>query len=126
MPGLGDGVVPGAGEGGLVWGVPGPRGVPGPGGVWSQGVPGGDPPKMATAAGSTHPTGCCFCFCFFFEGGGMEDKSFLPRLLDSENEFESEGACVPRNCSFIFLFYQSSFFIEKKTMEASHFYVGHY
>ena len=43
--------------------MPGPRGVPGHGGVpgpgvcaWS-GVPGGDPPRMATAAGGTHPNG---------------------------------------------------------------------
>ena len=53
--------------GGLVWGwVPAPGGglvsggVPGLGG-W--GVPGGDcPPPMATAAGSTHPTGMHSCF----------------------------------------------------------------
>ena len=50
-----------------------PRGVPGPSGcllLWRclvpggllLGVPGGDPPRMATAAGSMHPTGmhsCC-------------------------------------------------------------------
>ena len=54
-------------------GVPGPGGydpgggVPAPGGVWfsgdacSWGVPGGDP-QMATAAGSTHPTGMHSCF----------------------------------------------------------------
>ena len=72
--------VPGCG-GAWLWGVPGPRGrpgpgeVPGPGGVpvtggawsqggaWSRGVvgPGGclvENPRMATAAGSTHPTEC--------------------------------------------------------------------
>ena len=45
-------------------GVPGPRGVPGPdGGAWSQG--GGvwrSPSKVATAAGSTYPTGIHSCF----------------------------------------------------------------
>ena len=49
-------------------GVPGPggclvRGVPGPGGV-----SGGDPPRTATAAGSTHPTGmypCSIILCRF-------------------------------------------------------------
>ena len=32
---------------------------------WSWGVPGGDPPGTATAAGGTHPTGihsCCILF----------------------------------------------------------------
>ena len=47
--------------------------MPAPGGLpwWAQGepargVPGGDPPHTATAAGSTHPTGmhCCYmCVC---------------------------------------------------------------
>ena len=64
--------------GGGVWS----RGVPGPGGVWSQGgclvlgkgglvpggwVSGGDPPRTATAAGGTHPTGMHSCLklkCF--------------------------------------------------------------
>ena len=63
------------GRGCLVWGrgVPGARGVPGPGGPgpggclvpgggsWSWGVPGGDPPRTATAAGGTHPTGMHSC-----------------------------------------------------------------
>ena len=38
-------------EGCLVWAVPAP------GGACSGGVPGADPPPMATAAGGTHPTG---------------------------------------------------------------------
>ena len=37
-------------EGGLLPGVPGP-----------EGVPGGDTPGMATAAGGTHPTGMHSC-----------------------------------------------------------------
>ena len=49
---------------GLLRGLPGPggvwfRGVPGPGGLL-RGVPGGDTPRMATAAGGTHPTGMHF------------------------------------------------------------------
>ena len=65
------------------WGQPAPGGMPGPRGgacsqggacswrVWSQGgawwrspqeVPGGDPPKKATAAGGMHPTGMHSCF----------------------------------------------------------------
>ena len=70
VPGVGWCLVPGRGD--LVWGVPGP------GGSCPRGVPGGDPNKRATAAGSTHPAGMhsccfcfCFCFCFFFEGGGQ-------------------------------------------------------
>ena len=55
-------------------GVPAPGGVPGPGGVCSWGallpeglvprggVPGGDSPNTATAAGDTHPTGMHSCF----------------------------------------------------------------
>ena len=51
------------------WGGLLPGGVPGPGGVgaWSQwgvcswGVPGGDPPGTATAAGGTHPTRMLSC-----------------------------------------------------------------
>ena len=48
------------------------EGLPGPGGAWSQGVPGlgglglgvpgGDLPWTATAAGGTHPTGMHSCF----------------------------------------------------------------
>ena len=34
------------------------------GGAWSRGVPGGDPPGTATAAGGTHPTGMHSCFHF--------------------------------------------------------------
>ena len=33
----------------------------GGGGAWSRGVPGGDPPPTATAAGGTHPTGMHSC-----------------------------------------------------------------
>ena len=45
----------------MVLGESGPSGVPG-------GVPGGDPPRsqMATAAGSTHPTGMHSCSRLFF------------------------------------------------------------
>ena len=35
--------------------------MPAPGGVWSQGVPGEEPPQTATAAGGTHPTGMHSC-----------------------------------------------------------------
>ena len=36
-------------------------------GVWSQGVPGGDSPLTATAAGGTHPTGMHSCYaCVWF------------------------------------------------------------
>ena len=73
--------VPGPGEGGEWSGeVPGPRGVPGPGSAWSgvcawsRGVclvPGGclvprggwGPPRTATAADGTHPTGMHSCNC---------------------------------------------------------------
>ena len=47
-------------------------GVPAPeGGVWSGGsgperVPGGDPPRTATAAGGTHPTGMRSCLLLFY------------------------------------------------------------
>ena len=41
---------------GLVPGVPG-----------SRGVPGGDPPTMATAAGGTHPTGMHTCLFLKFK-----------------------------------------------------------
>ena len=43
--------------------VPGPGGLHGPGGGWCLvlGGPGGDPPKTATAAGGTHPTGMHSC-----------------------------------------------------------------
>ena len=60
----------GSGPGGcLVWGVPGPGGSgpgggPGPGGSGPGGGPGGDPP-MASAAGSTHPTGMHSCYFDF-------------------------------------------------------------
>ena len=30
--------------------------------VWGGAVPGGDPPRTATAAGGTHPTGMHSCF----------------------------------------------------------------
>ena len=33
----------------------------GPGGYGLGGVPGGDPPETATAAGGTHPTGMYSC-----------------------------------------------------------------
>ena len=46
-------------------GIPGPGGDAWSGGAWSGsgpgGVPGGDPPRTATAAGGTHPTGMHFC-----------------------------------------------------------------
>ena len=51
--------------------MPGARGCLVPGGAWSGGwvpgpggvgVPGGDPPGMATAAGGTHPTGMHSCY----------------------------------------------------------------
>ena len=58
----------------LLRGVPGFGGVwswggylvPGPGGAWSRGMPGPRgtlwrPPGMATAVGSTHPTGMHSC-----------------------------------------------------------------
>ena len=32
------------------------------GGAWSRGVPGGDPPRTATAAGGTHLTAMHSCF----------------------------------------------------------------
>ena len=52
--------------------MPGPRGgglVPS-GGSGTGGVPGGDPPGTATAAGGTHPTGMhsCLIMC---GGGGL-------------------------------------------------------
>ena len=60
--------MPAPGRGACSWGMPGPGDawsgvcVPGPGGgVWSGGVPGGDPPGTATAAGGTHPTGMHSC-----------------------------------------------------------------
>ena len=49
------------------WGVSAPRGMSAPGGclllggACSRGVPGGDPPGTATAAGGTHPTGMHSC-----------------------------------------------------------------
>ena len=46
-----------------------PQGLPSQGGVLPPGgVPGGDPPGTATAAGGTHPTGMhsCLGFKFFF------------------------------------------------------------
>ena len=70
-------------RGGLLRGVPGPRGylvpegVPAPvgshprggsapwgggGGAWSWGGPGGDPLGTATAVGGTHPTGMHSCY----------------------------------------------------------------
>ena len=61
--GVGPGGGPGPGgrgawsQGGLVWGGSGPGAVPAP-----RGVPGGDPPPMATAAGGTHPTGMHSCY----------------------------------------------------------------
>ena len=61
MPGLGvSSGGPGLGgspPGGLLWGVS------------SWGVPGGDPPGMATALGGTHPTGMHSCV----------NKCFLPK-----------------------------------------------
>ena len=45
------GGLPGPGVGAWSWGVPGPRGV-----CLVRGVPGGDPPRAATAVGGTHPT----------------------------------------------------------------------
>ena len=52
-PGGWGGLVLGGGGGALVWGVPAPGGrVPG-----TVGVPSEDPPRTATAAGGTHPTG---------------------------------------------------------------------
>ena len=73
------GLLPGGAwsQGGLLWGVPGPGGLlPGgllQGGAWSWGVPGPwgvsapggclvETPRMATAAGGTHPTGMHSCF----------------------------------------------------------------
>ena len=46
-------------------GVPAPRGMPAPGGCLVLGVPGGEPPGAATAAGGTRPNGkhsCPICF----------------------------------------------------------------
>ena len=53
----------------LPWG--GERLLPGvgclaPGGAWSWGVPGGDTPRTATAAGGTHPTGMHSCLLQFY------------------------------------------------------------
>ena len=59
----------------MIWGVHGPGGAwsQGGGGAWSRGVawsqgvhgpggvPGGDPPLTATAAGGMHPTGMHSC-----------------------------------------------------------------
>ena len=67
VPALGGGVPApgGAWSGGSAlggacsWGVPA-QGVPAPGGS-GRGVPGGGP-QMATAAGSTHPSGMHSCF----------------------------------------------------------------
>ena len=39
------------------WGCLVPGSVPGP-----RGMPGADPPRMATAVGGTHPTGMHSCF----------------------------------------------------------------
>ena len=39
------------------------RGGSTPGGVSALGGVGGDPPRMATAAGGTHPTGMYSCSC---------------------------------------------------------------
>ena len=58
----GGGLVPGRWVPGP--GVPGPEGVHGLGGAWSQGGAWWRPPRTATAAGGTHPTGmhsCCCC-----------------------------------------------------------------
>ena len=63
----GRGLVPGPGEGCLVWswgGVPGPGDIRG-GFAWSQGVPGGDPSWTAIAVGGTHPTGMHSCDKYF-------------------------------------------------------------
>ena len=55
-------------EGCLVRGGAWSRGVSAPGGAWSLGgvcswggLPSGDPPRTATAAGGTHPTGMHSC-----------------------------------------------------------------
>ena len=42
-------------------GVPAPGGCLLPGGCLVWGVPGGDPPQMATAASGMHPTGMYSC-----------------------------------------------------------------
>ena len=52
-----------SGGGCLLGGVSAPRGTaPGWRGVCWGGVPGGDPPGMATAAGGAHPTGMHSCW----------------------------------------------------------------
>ena len=66
MPGPGEGYLVQGGvwsRGCMVWGVSGPRGCLVPGGcLVREGVPGGDPPPMATAVSGTHPTGMHSCF----------------------------------------------------------------
>ena len=57
------------------WGVSAPRGVPGPGSRLRRGVPGGDPPQTATAAGSTHPTGMHSCSIIFHKE--MKKKHYV-------------------------------------------------
>ena len=62
VPGPAGCLVPGEGAWSRRVGVPTPGGcVPGLGVPDPGSVPGGDPPGMATAAGSTHPTGMDSC-----------------------------------------------------------------
>ena len=48
-------------------GVPGPGGCAWSGGCMVSGVPGGDPPRMATAVGGMYPTGMHSCYDKKFE-----------------------------------------------------------
>ena len=60
----------------LTGGVPAPRGV-WPGGVSAPGgVPGGDPPGMATAAGGTHPTGMHSCVFLCLQPLQTQNRNF--------------------------------------------------
>ena len=80
--------------------MPSPRGVPGPGCVClvpggylvlggvpgPGGVPGGDIPQMATAAGGTHPTGMHSCVAISFHNlftlENREERKFC-KILNS-------------------------------------------
>ena len=82
-------------------GGPAPRGVCS-GGVWSRGVcSGGEgawwrPPRTATAAGGTHPTGMHSCLSNI-----VEDQHYHPSTHDLRGHFQSEDTGPPDPVYFV-------------------------
>ena len=85
-------------------------GVPAPRGVWSRGcllqggcllgggarsrggVPGGDPPRTATAAGGTHPIGMHSCFEYISKCGKVPEGKIMLLQMTMESMYEQKDS----------------------------------